>query len=92
MTHQNFHQRCLFATDVADPKKQGRIKRVYLPKDAMTPLDMLACLPQAAALRREDTTLEASHLLARAPTDVQAAEELNDARNALFRRVPRKTS
>jgi len=32
------------------------------------------------------------HALARALTDVQAAEELNEARNALFRRVPQKTA
>ena len=57
----NFHRPCLFATDVADPKKPGRIKRVYRPQDAMTPLDKLA------------------------------AEELNEARNDLFRRVPPMT-
>ena len=30
----NFHRPCLFATDVLDPNKPGRIKRVYRPKDA----------------------------------------------------------
>ncbi len=88
----NFHRPCLFATDVADPKKPGRIKRVYRPKDAMTPLDKLASLPNAATFLREGITFEELHALARALTDVQAAEELNDARNALFRRVPKKTA
>ena len=37
----NFHRPCLFATELADAKKPGRIKRVYRPKDAMTPLDKL---------------------------------------------------
>ena len=46
----NFHRPCLFATDVADPKKPGRIKRVYRPQDAMTPLDKLASLPKAARI------------------------------------------
>jgi transposase InsO family protein len=87
----NYHRPCLFATEVADPKKPGRIKRVYWPKDAMTPLDKLASLPQAVTFLREGSTLEELHLLARALTDVQAAEELHEARNALFRRVPRKT-
>ena len=32
----NFHRPCLFATDKPDPKKPGRIKRVYRAKDAMT--------------------------------------------------------
>lgn len=88
----NFHRPCLFATDVADPKKPGRIKRVYRPKDAMTPLDKLASLPNAATFLRAGVTFEDLHALARALTDVQAAEELNEARNALFRRVPQKTA
>lgn len=87
----NFHRPCLFATEVADAKKPGRIKRVYRPKDAMTPLDKLASLPEAAKHLREGVTLEDLHQLARALTDVQAAEELNEARTALFRRVPART-
>ena len=83
----NFHRPCLFATEVADPKKPGRIKRVYRPQDVMTPLDKLASLAEAHHLR-EGITLEHLHQLARALTDVQAAEELNDARAALLRRVP----
>lgn len=87
----NFHRPCLFATEVADPKKPGRIKRVYRPRDAMTPLDKLASLPDAAKHLREGVTLEDLHKLARALTDVQAAEELNEARAALLRRVPART-
>ncbi len=87
----NFHRPCLFATDVTDPKKPGRIKRVYRPTDAMTPLDKLASLPVAATFLREGVTLEELQLLAHALTDMQAAEELNEARNDLFRRVPSMT-
>jgi hypothetical protein len=87
----NLHRPCLFATDTPDPKKPGRIKRVYRPKDAMTPLDKLASLPQAVMQLRQGITLEDLHQLARALTDVQAAEELNEARAALFRRVPART-
>ena len=87
----NFHRPCLFATDKPDPKKPGRIKRVYLPKDAMTPLDKLSSLPQAAAFLREGVRLEDLHTLATALTDVQAGEELHEARMALFKRVPART-
>jgi transposase InsO family protein len=87
----NFHRPCLFATDVADAKKPGRIKRVYRPKDAMTPLDKLASLPDAAKFLRTGLTFEELQQLARALSDVQAAEELNEARAALFRRVPART-
>jgi transposase InsO family protein len=84
----NFHRPCLFATDEPDPKKPGRIKRVYRAKDAMTPLDKLASLSEAAQFLREGITLEGLHALARARTDLQAAEELNEAQLALFRRIP----
>ena len=58
----------------------------------MTPLDKLASLPDVVKSLREGITLKELHLLARALTDVQAAEELNEARTALFRRVPARTA
>jgi hypothetical protein len=79
----NFHRPCLFATDQPDPKKPGRIKRVYRPQDAMTPLDKLASLPEANQGLRAGMTLAHLRALAMALTDMQAAEELNDARQAL---------
>lgn len=87
----NFHRPCPFATEVADANKPGRIKRVYRAKDAMTPLDKLASLPDAVHYLREGMVLEELYKRARALTDVQAAEELNEARAALFRRVPART-
>jgi transposase InsO family protein len=87
----NFHRPCLFSTDKPDPKKPGRIKRVYRAQDAKTPLDKLASLPEAATFLREGVRLEDLHALATALSDVQAAEELNEARLALFRRVPART-
>ena len=87
----NFHRPCLFATEKADPKKPGRIKRVYLQKNAMTPLDKLASLPAATTFLREGATLQDLYELATALTDVQAGEELRAAQLALFRRVPART-
>lgn len=87
----NFHRPCLFSTDKPDPKKPGRIKRVYRPQDAMTPLDKLASLIEANRGLREGITLDHLRELACALTDVQAAEELNEARHALFKRVPART-
>jgi transposase InsO family protein len=81
----NFHRPCLFATELADPKKPGRIKRVYRAKDAMTPLEKLTSLPKAKSFLRKGITLEHLHALARALTDVQAGQELNEARTALFK-------
>ena len=87
----NFHRPCLFATELADPKKPGRIKRVYRSRDAMTPLDKLASLSAAASFLRPGVTLLELHQLAHALTDVQAAEELNEARQTLFRRAATRT-
>jgi len=64
---------------------------VYRPRDAMTPLDKLAGLPDAASFLRPGVTLLELQQLARALTDMQAAEELKEAREALFRRVPART-
>ena len=83
----NFHRPCLFATEVADPRKPGRTRRVYRPRDAMTPLDKLAGLSEAAQFLRAGITLEELQALALALTDVQAAEELNEARQALFKQL-----
>ena len=87
----NYHRPCLFATELADPKKPGRIKRVYRPRDAMTPLEKLSSLPNAAGYLRAGVTLPELHRFARALTDIQAAEELNEARQALFRRADTRT-
>ena len=87
----NFHRPCLFATDKLDPNKPGRIKKVYRPQDAMTPLDKLASLPDVHACLREGITLQHLRELATALSDVQAGEELNEARAALFKRVPART-
>ena len=83
----NFHRPCLFATDRPDPKKPGRVKRVYRPQDVMTPLAKLASLPEAQGFLREGVTL--ADLLATAweMTDLEAAKKLNAARLVLFRRV-----
>jgi len=83
----NFHRPCLFATERPDPKKPGRIKRVYRPQDAMTPLDKLASLPIAVQCLRAGVTLADLHTQARALTDMQAAKNLNAARQALFKRI-----
>jgi transposase InsO family protein len=80
----NDHRPCLFATDVPDAKKPGRIKRIYRPKDAMTPFDKLASLPNAATFLREGITLQSLTRASLTLTDLQAAEQLYAARSALF--------
>ena len=52
----NFHRPCQFATDRPDPKKPGRINRIYRSQDAMTPPDKPASLPDAHAFLRPGIT------------------------------------
>lgn len=83
----NYHRPCLFATELADPRKPGRIKRIYRAADVMTPLEKLASLPEAQRYLRQGVTLQELRELAHALTDVQAAEDLNAAHTVLFRRA-----
>ncbi len=88
----NFHRPCLFATDRPDPKKPGRVKRVYRPQDVMTPLTKLASLPDAQDLLRQGVTLADLFATAREMTDLEAARQLNAARLVLFRRVAARST
>ena len=64
-----------------------RIKRIYRPTDAMTPLDKLASLPTAQKCLREGVALAELQIQASAITDLQAATNLNAARQVLFKRL-----
>ena len=87
----NLHRPCQFAIEIPDAKKPGRIKRMYRHQDVMTPLDKLATLPQAEQCLRPGITLAALRTLALMQTDLQAAEQLNQARQALFEHVRART-
>ena len=86
----NYHRPCLFATEVADPKKPGRIKRKYHPKNVMTPLEKLLSLPNAAACLRAGISPESLTQRACLLTDLQAAEQLQQARSKLFASLQRR--
>ncbi|EQD64246.1 integrase, catalytic region [mine drainage metagenome] len=88
----NYHRPCLFATEVPDPRKPGRIKRKYFPKDAMTPLEKLTGLPDASSFLRPGITIETLTRTACQLTDLQAAEQLYKARAALFKTTLRRTA
>jgi len=85
----NLHRPCLFATELPDPHKPGRTRKVYRHADVMTPLEKLARLPDAASFLREDASLPALQKQARGKTDLQAARELNQARQKLFTAIRR---
>jgi hypothetical protein len=63
---------------------------MHLKVGASIPL-LTASLPESAQGLRQGITLEHLRDLATALSDVQAAEELSEARAALFKRVPTRT-
>ena len=81
----NFHRPCLFSTDKPDPKKPRRIKRVYRAKDAMTPLDKLASLPDAGEI-------PAPRHHARAPAPARARAQCHAPRHPALHPTPRSFS
>jgi transposase InsO family protein len=80
----NLHRPCLFATEVADPAKPGRMRKVYRHADVMTPLEKLASLPDVDSLLRDGFTLKALQAKAKAQSDLAAAQAMRRARQALF--------
>ena len=86
----NLHRPCLFATHVPDPKKPGRIRKVYRHEDAKTPLEKLASLPKTKQGLRKGVRLNDLVALARSRTDMQAAHEMNVGRQALFEMIRRR--
>jgi transposase InsO family protein len=80
----NMHRPCLFATEIADPHKPGRTHKVYRHSDVMTPLEKLATVPNAASFLRAQFGFASLQEQARAKTDLQAAADLNRARQKLF--------
>lgn len=82
-TWLNWHRPCLYATEVVSNK--GKIKKVYRSQDTKTPLECLAQLSKAGLVKFK-TGSKLNDLLdqAREKTDLQAAQEMQKAKAALF--------
>jgi len=79
----NWHRPCLFATEVVSDK--GKIKKVYRHADVKTPLECLAQLSKKRLVTfKSGITLKALQAQARHRTDLQAAQEMQAAKAALF--------
>ncbi|MDZ7651072.1 MAG: hypothetical protein U5L03_00115 [Burkholderiaceae bacterium] len=84
----NFHRPCLFATEVPDPE-ETRPHQAGVPPARCDDAAGQAGQPwRSSAVAARGITLQDLQALACALTDVQAAEELNAARQALFKRTP----
>jgi hypothetical protein len=86
----NLHRPCLFARLEDDPKKPGRIRKRYDARDAKTPLEKLASLPEALRNLKPGVTLKSLQAQARQQSDLQAAQARNAAWEKLIPMLYRK--
>ncbi len=78
----NFHRPCFFAIEYTDAK--GRVRRRYPQDQIMTPCDRLLALPDDVLTLKPGYSRASLIQTAAQMTDNQAAEQLNQARSALF--------
>ena len=81
----NFHRPCLFAETITDAK--GRQRKRYPYKLMMTPYEKLKSLPLAKDFLQKGITFEQLDVQAKAMSDNDAAQRLNDARAILFKTI-----
>lgn len=85
----NFHRPCLFAEEITDQK--GKIRKRYPQHLVSTPFEKLASLPKPERFLKPEVTLEALRAQARACSDNEAAERLNQARQRLFLSIHKRS-
>ncbi|MFT5691678.1 MAG: transposase InsO family protein [Oceanicoccus sp.] len=81
----NFHRPCYFPTTITDNK--GKQKKKYLYEDMMTPYEKFRSLPRASQYLKPGVTFKALDAFMAEMTDNEAAEQLNSARDHLFKQL-----
>ena len=81
----NFHRPCYFPTTVTDDR--GKEKKRYLYSDMMTPYEKLRSLPRPGQYLKPGVSFKALDAYAGEMTDNEAAEQLNSARDHLFKQL-----
>ena len=81
----NFHRPCYFPTTVTDSK--GKQKKKYLYDDMMTPYEKLRSLPRPSQYLKPSVTFKTLDAFMAEMTDNEAAEQLNSARDQLFKQL-----
>jgi len=83
--YTNFHRPCLFAETITDAK--GRQRKRYPYAMMMTPYDKFKSLDNAALFLKPEITFAQLDLQARAMSDNEAAQCLQEARGKLFKTI-----
>ena len=79
----NLHRPCMFASEIVSDK--GKVKKVYKNKDARTPLERLVLLNEEGLVSfKAGIAIEGLLAQAHEKTDLQAAQEMRQAKAELF--------
>lgn len=81
----NFHRPCYFPSTVTDDK--GKQKKKYRYEDMMTPYEKFRSLTKSSQYLKQGITLKKLNAFADEMTDNEAAEQLNLARDQLFKQL-----
>lgn len=85
----NFHRPCFFPETRTDDK--GKQRKIYLYENMMTPYDKLKSLPNAKDYLKPGVSFEILDQLAYKISDNQAADQLQKARQKLFKTIHGRT-
>jgi hypothetical protein len=83
--HINYHRPCFFPEIITN--KKGKEIKKYPYKNMMTPYDKLRSLSNAQSYLKEGITFELMDKEAYAITDNQSADQLQQARQLLFKTI-----
>jgi len=81
----NFHRPCYFPTTVTDDK--GKSRKKYRYEDMTTPYDKFLSLSQPSQYLKPGVTIKKLNAFAAEMTDNEAAEQMNSARDNLFKQL-----
>ena len=81
----NFHRPCYFPTTITDDK--GKQRKKYRYDDMMTPYEKFRSLPRPSQYLKPGITFKKLDAFAAEMTDNEAAEQLNSARDHLFKQL-----
>lgn len=81
----NFHRPCYFPSTITD--KKGKQRKKYRYEDMMTPYEKFLSLPRPSQYLKPEVTLIKLNAFASKMTDNDAADEMNLAKDKLFRQL-----
>ena len=81
----NFHRPCYFPSIITD--KKGKERKRYRYEDMMTPYEKFRSLSKSSQYLKKGMTLKQLDAFAKDMNDNDAAEQLNSAKNQLFKQL-----